>query len=115
MTAEQLTASQNPKGFQMLVSYTERGFEPSVVSVKLGDNVRFFNSSSGKLWISSDPSASGSMYPGVFNGCGSSAFDSCYALSPGEYWEFTFDVEGSWDFNNTLDKSKTGVANVVKR
>ncbi len=113
MTPEEATASQNPKGFQMLISYSDGGFDPRTFTIKKGDNVRFYNGSSGDLWVASDPTA-GPIYPGSITGCGSSAFDSCEALFPGEYYEFTFDLPGTWGFSNKLDAGKSGTVTVTK-
>lgn len=104
--AEQLAAS---KGFALLVSYTANGFEPTMGKIKKGEAVRFTNNSSENLWLA----ASGEkLYPGVVNGCGSSALDTCKALKPGEFWEFTFDVAGTWGYQNNSNTAKTGTMRV---
>ena len=101
----QLAASN---GFQELVSYTDRGFEPKHISIAKGDTVRFTNNSYRELWVA----ASANPYPSAQSACGSSAFDSCRALKSGEFWEFTFGVAGTWPYVNNLDKSKGGVVTV---
>ena len=104
--AAQLAAS---KGFQLLVSYTDNGFEPSTGKIKKGETVRFTNNSSENLWLA----ASGEkLYPSVVNGCGSSALDTCKALKPQEFWEFTFDVAGTWGYHNNSNTEKTGTMRV---
>ena len=108
---EDMTAAQNPKGFQLLVSYVNTGFEPREGTIKVDDTVRFVNNSTGQVWIAASGS---SLYPAAQNGCGSSALDSCRALDPGESWEFTFTKKGSWRFANNLDKSVDGVIVVVQ-
>lgn len=105
MTASDTIAAQQGNVFQLLVSYTDTGFEPRTATIKAGDTVRFTNNSSGQLWVA----ASGdTLYPSVQNGCGSSALDSCQALTPGEFWEFTFTQAGTWEFDNNLNKSDAG-------
>ena len=89
----------------------DSGFEPKDATVHQSDTVRFTNNSTRDLWIAADGS-SGPVYPGVQNGCGSSALDSCRTLSPGEYWEFTFAKSGTWAFLNNLDKGDSGVVRV---
>lgn len=42
------------KGFDYLVSYTDRGFEPKELTVKKGEAVRFTNNSSAALALQSD-------------------------------------------------------------
>ncbi|MDO8576016.1 MAG: hypothetical protein Q7R90_01745, partial [bacterium] len=93
------------KGFQYLVSYTDRGFEPTRLTVKQGETVRFTNNSSEGLWVAAGGEK---LYPGVVNGCGSSALDSCRPIGQGEFWEFTFDAAGTWMFSNNIDKEKSG-------
>ena len=112
-TEKDMIANQSPRGFQLLVSYVNSGFEPKEATIHTGDTVRFTNNSSHEMWVASDGS-SGPVYPGVQNGCGSSALDTCKTLRPGEYWEFTFTQVGSWSFVNNLDKSASGVLIVVK-
>ena len=107
---EDYVAAQPTHGFQLLVSYVGSGFEPSRASIKSGDTIRFTNNSREKLWVAA---AGDHLYPAMQNGCGSSALDSCRALSPGEYWEFTFDKIGTWMFQNNLDKGKTGTVEVI--
>ncbi len=101
----QLAASH---GFQELLSYTDRGFEPLHYSIKRGDTVRFTNNSQEKLWVAADGDA---VYP-ITGDCGSSALDSCTPIGPGEFWEFTFTEGGTWTVVNNLDKSKVGVVEV---
>lgn len=96
------------RGFQALVSYTERGFEPSVATIKRGDTVRFTNNNAGStLWVAATAD-SGSLYPGSGD-CGQSSFDSCVAVSPGEFWEFTFEEIGTWSFKNNANVAHAGV------
>ena len=99
---------EKSKGFQALVSYTDRGFEPADVVVQKGETVRFTNNSSGDLWVAAT-GASGRVYPSTGNECGQSAFDSCVPLRPQEFWEFTFEVAGLWSYTDNLHKEKTGV------
>ena len=105
----QLAAS---KGFAVLVSYTEAGFEPQQVSIKQGEAVRFTNNSSSDLWVASDATTEHPAYPGTSD-CGGSSLDTCKVLKPHEFWEFTFGTSGTWLFQNNLDKSKTGTMTVT--
>jgi plastocyanin len=100
------------KGFQYLVSYTGRGFEPATLTVKKGETVRFTNNSSEGLWVAATGS-SGAVYPaGTGNECGQSAFDSCKVLKSGEFWEFTFTTAGTWGYKNNSDTKMTGTITV---
>ena len=103
---------EESKGFQALVSYTDRGFEPADVVVQKGETVRFTNNSQVDLWIAA-VSTSGSVYPSTGKGCGQSAFDSCVPLSPREFWEFTFGVAGTWSYQNNLNMPDVGIVHVM--
>ena len=98
-------------GFQYLVSYTDRGFEPATLGVKEGETVRFTNNSGGGLWVASVALPGATVYPGQSD-CGASAFGTCAALKPGDFWEFTFDAAGTWSYKNISDTSKTGTITV---
>jgi plastocyanin len=107
LTASEMVSAQSPKGFQLLFSYVNSGFEPRSATLHAGDTVRFTNNSTEALWVASVGAGGSKLYPGTSN-CDGSPFDSCGALQPGQYWEFTFTQKGTWVFINNLDKSKTG-------
>lgn len=101
----------NSNGFQYLVSYTDSGFEPATLAVQAGETVRFTNNSSQNLWVAASAEG-GAIYPAGGKNCGQSAFDSCVAMQPLEFWEFTFDLSGEWSFANNINKSRSGVVRV---
>lgn len=97
-TKEKLERSE---GFDVLVSYTDTGFEPGAVSLLQGKTIRFTNNSSEKLWVASE----GRRYPKNSSDCGQSDLDSCVALEPLDFYEFTMDVAGTWDVVNNINKA----------
>jgi|GEM_PF-373344 plastocyanin len=111
-TSSDTIAAQNGDTFQLVVSYVNSGFEPKSATIQKGDTVRFTDNSTGQLWVSAAPPASGERYPGTSTCGGTSALDSCGALQPGRYWEFTFTQTGAWQFVNSFDKSKSGTITV---
>jgi plastocyanin len=111
LTAEVVAQLQQSHGFQMFVSYTDRGFEPMSATIKAGDTVRFTNNSSRALWIASAPTGSSGIYPGMSD-CGGTALDTCKALKPGDFWEFTFTQSGTWWYQNNLNKNDTAIVRV---
>ena len=111
LTASEMIAVQDPKGFQLLISYGASGFQPRTATVHAGDVVRFTNNSNGALWIASLAFGSSKLYPGAST-CGTSELDSCEPLQPGQYWEFTFTQQGTWELVNNLDKSNSGTITV---
>ncbi len=111
MTPELKARIEASTGFQHLVSYTQRGFEPATLTVQKGETVRFANNNAGvQLWIAATTD-SGALYPGAGD-CAQSDFDSCVGLVPGEFWEFTFDTAGTWSFKNNADGAHAGVITV---
>jgi plastocyanin len=110
MTETMKAVLATSKGFQHLVSYTNNGFEPSKLTIKAGETVRFTNNSSGNLRVTA-LAWDGKIYPG--NGqCSRSKLDSCVSLQPQEFWEFTFDAAGAWGFANNGDQKHIGVMTV---
>jgi plastocyanin len=98
------------KGFQHVVSYTRRGFEPSRLTVKKGEAVRFINNSKEGLWISATADA-GAVYPLSGSVCGQT-FDTCGVLRPGEFWELTFTESGEWSYRNNANIENVAVVDV---
>ena len=112
---------QKSHGFQALVSYTDRGFEPQTVTIKTGQTVRFSNNSSHKLWVgatSTPSSASGqathATYPAESTDlCGASSLDSCFPpFEPQDFWEVTLTKTGDWTYANLVQGNETGVVRV---
>ena len=97
--------------FDVIVSYTDRGFEPQRAAVRAGSVVRFVNNSSAPFWVAADGSEA-SAYPPVRGGCAASALDSCRPLDPLEYWSFRFDEAGTWHLYDNLRKSNGMVMEV---
>lgn len=96
--------------FEVLIVYTENGYEPKTVTIQKGDTVRFVNNAAEQeSWPASAVHPTHSIYPGKSDDdCLGSSFDSCRGLLPGEFWEFTFDEVGEWRFHDHLHPSKTG-------
>lgn len=99
----QLKAS---KGFALLVSYTDNGFEPQTAAIQSGETIRFTNNSSHDMWVAAS-TKEGSLYPSA-GSCGQSAFDSCRAIGRGMFYEFTFEKKGTWGFHDNSEPVRTG-------
>ena len=100
---EQVLATQEP----LFVTYTDTGFSPSVLRVKVGDAVVFTNASSGTMWPASASHPTHKVYP-TTGGCLGSTFDACRGFEPGTSWTFRFDFAGTWGYHNHLHPSSTG-------
>lgn len=87
------------------VIYTDSGYSPSELKIKVGDRVFFRNQSSGKMWTASAMHPSHTVYSGTSlqSHCPdatNSSFDQCVANNPGESWLFEFDKVGTWGYHN---------------
>ena len=90
-----------------VVSYTDSGFSPNILTIKKGDVVTFTNTASDAMRVASNPHPIHNGYP-TTGGCVSSTFDSCSDISPGQTWTFKFDIVGKWGFHNHLNPSEGG-------
>ncbi len=111
-TPEVASMLEKSTGFQYLVSYTDNGFEPSDITIRKGETIRFTNNSSHKLWVAAHADEDAGLYPGGINECGQSAFDMCRSIGRGEFWEFTFAETGAWSFHNMEDVRMKGMIRV---
>jgi plastocyanin len=75
------------------VQYTRGGFVPSLVSVRLGDIIRFKNTSGYLMWVASNPYPSHSDYPD---------FDERASVGTGATFSFTFNKVGVWGYHNYM-------------
>lgn len=85
------------------IVYTDSGFSPSAVNVKVGDTVTFKNQSSGGMWVASAPHPTHTDYP---------EFDAKKMYNQGESYSFMFTKQGNWKFHNHLGPTKFGAVNV---
>src|SRR3989338_94647 len=100
---EQVPATQEP----LFVAYTDTGFSPSVLRVKVGDAVVFTNASSGTMRTASASHPTHKVYP-TTGGCVGSTFDTCAGIEFGASWTFRFDFAGTWGYHNHFHPSFTG-------
>ena len=96
-----------------VITYTDDGFSPSELTVAVGTEVRFVNSSSGNFWPASAIHPTHTVYPGSnISLCGTAdaliAFDACGGIAAGGSYSFTFDEVGEWGYHNHLNASEFG-------
>lgn len=82
-----------------IVTYTDSGFVPASISIKVGEVVVFKNNSSGGMRVASNPHPVHTDLPG---------FDSNQVISSGESFSYTFVKVGSWGYHNHLNPSQGG-------
>lgn len=81
------------------VTYTNSGFSPSCIKIKLGTTVTFRNQSSQAVQPASDPHPVHTGLPG---------FDSRQGVASGTTYQFTFTGAGTFGYHNHLNASETG-------
>ncbi|MFA6094350.1 MAG: hypothetical protein WC757_00455 [Candidatus Paceibacterota bacterium] len=90
---------------ETIINYTDNGFSPTPVTVKLGDTVTFINESTNPMWVASGPHPTHTNYP---------AFDQLTSVDAGGVYKFTFDKVGTWTYHNHITPTKTGTIEVTK-
>ncbi len=98
---------------QNVVIYTDSGYSPSTLRIKVGETVTFKNQSSQAMWPASAMHPSHTVYSGTSldEHCPDTAgiaFDACTGIQPGNSWNFTFNKKGSWKYHDHLNPSFTG-------
>lgn len=103
--------TQPPAPEEKVVTYTDSGYSPNILTVKKGETITFKNQSLQSMWTASAVHPTHRLYP-TTGGCSGSTFDTCQGVQPGNSWSFTFDIAGTWKYHNHLDPGKTGTITV---
>ncbi len=108
---EQTTVTPTIQTHEIL--YTDTGFSPANLTIKVGDTVTWKNQSSSEMWVGSANHPSHTVYSGTTlqQHCPDSdnvAFDECTTVGPGGSWSFTFTKAGSFGYHNHANASKFG-------
>lgn len=82
------------------VDYTDTGFSPKSVTVKVGDSVTWTNKSEKAMWVASAPHPAHTDLPG---------FDELASVENGGTYSYTFTKAGSWKYHNHKGASDSGV------
>lgn len=107
-------------GTPTVITYTDSGFSPKSVTVKVGTTVRFVNNSSHGMWVASNNHPTHTQYDGtsVAQHCAAGAdtnggFDECTAIQPQSVYSFTFAKTGTFMYHNHVSASDTGTVVVT--
>lgn len=84
---------------KVIIEYTDQGFEPKSLTVKIGTPVTFTNMSTKSMWVASNP------HP-VHTGL--AGFDQLKKVEKGESYTFTFTTQGTWDYHNHVAPADIG-------
>lgn len=101
------TPTPAPTQQSNLITYTDSGYSPAVITIKRGQTVTWKNNSSRQMWTASAIHPTHSVYP-TAGGCIGSTFDACSGIASGGTWSFGFDVAGTWKYHNHMNSAHTG-------
>ncbi len=104
-TTTEGNTTQTGKMYEVI--YTDSGYSPSEITIKLGDTVVFKNQSSGGMWTASGMHPTHTLYSGTSldQHCPDQqniSFDECTSVNSGGSWSFTFEKAGTWAYHNHL-------------
>lgn len=94
------TIQENP-----VITLTDRGFEPRVLTVRVGSTVTFKTSRGRPFWPASDSHPSHDIDP---------EFDPGIPVATDGQWAFRFERTGSWGYHDHLRSYFTGTIHVVE-
>jgi len=105
--------SASPVVSNNIITYTDAGYSPSLITIKKGETVTWKNESSNLMWTASAMHPTHKVYPGTdISACGTQTllpmFDACAGVASGQSWSFTFNNVGTWGYHNHLNSSKFG-------
>lgn len=98
-------ATGSPVRTSVMVKYTDQGFVPSVLTVKVNTPVTFTNESTGNMWVASAPHPTHDLLPG---------FDQKASVARGGVYTYTFVKVGTWKYHNHVVPDQTGVVVVTQ-
>ena len=81
------------------VTYTDSGFSPKSLTVKVGTAVTFTNNSSAAMWVASAVHPTHQLLPG---------FDQLKSVGRGGIYEYTFAKVGTWKYHNHVAPADSG-------
>ncbi len=114
---QQVNASTEPNTTQVQgkneVIYTDSGYSPSKLIIKVGETVTWKNESSGGVWVASGMHPTHVIYSGTSldEHCPdiqNTSFDECKSSQPGDSWSFKFDKKGIWRYHNHVQAADFG-------
>lgn len=107
------------QGTNYEVIYTDDGFSPKDLTIRVGDTVTWKNQTSAGMWVGSALHPSHTVYSGtpLNEHCPdpkNESFDQCTSSASGTTWSFTFLKEGTWRYHNHVQASDFGSVVVEK-
>lgn len=105
--------NKSPEVGQNIITYSDKGYSPSLLTIKTGDTVIFKNQSAQNMWTASAMHPAHILYSGtsLSEHCPdttNTSFDACKGTLPGESWSFTFSKTGTWPYHDHLHPTLFG-------
>lgn len=94
------------------IRMTDEGYEPSKITIQLGQKVIWKNVGTMERWPASNSHPTHEDYPSENKSCLGSELDACRAMRTGETYKFVFTAQGSWGMHDHLSPSEGMVVNV---
>lgn len=95
-----------------VVIYSDSGYSPKTITIKVGESITFKNQSSKSMWPASAMHPTHRVYP-TTGGCLGSTFDACRGVQSGDSWSFQFDIPGTWKYHDHLNPSSSNSGTVI--
>ena len=95
---EQTQANEVPIPGANVVTYSDSGFSPNSITLKVGEKVEFKNNSSANVQVNSAVHPTHQLYPELNIG----------VIAPNETKTVTFTKAGTYKYHNHLNASQTG-------
>jgi len=113
LVSPELTMGLSPVVTNNIITYTDAGYTPNLITIKKGETVVWKNESNSFMWTASAIHPTHKVYPGTdITACGTQTLlpmlDSCGRIESGQSWSFKFDNIGTWGYHNHLNSSKFG-------
>lgn len=87
------------------VDYTDNGFVPNSINIKIGTSVTWTNKTSSPMWVASNPHPVHTDLPG---------FDQLSSVGKNGTYTYTFEKVGNWGYHNHMLPSDTGLVKVTQ-
>lgn len=84
---------------EVVIRYSDSGYEPTSMRVSAGTTVTFINESSRPMWTASDVHPTHQILP---------EFDTREGIAPGERYSHTFTKVGTWKFHDHIKPQHVG-------
>ena len=96
-----LTEVDTPTMTKSTISYTDNGFSPNVITVKINTTVTFINNANSNMWVESTKQSL-------------SGFNQLKMVSKGGLYSYTFNKVGTWKYDNQKVPLMTGIVIVTQ-